>query len=115
MNDFKFEQPEFLYCEIAKKDSTLLGDYIVNDERLWVHHLPSSSLIEFVFMNELGSYNFAEKHREFTYLKYRYIGVYVKNNCSLFDQNADTVLDRAWKYLEDFFIWEDEQINKNHP
>lgn len=113
MNSFEFQQPEFLLCEIGIKDSTLLGDHILNDERLWVHHLPSSSLIEFVFMNELGSYNFREKHREFTYLTYRYTGFYVKNNCALFNQSEDIVLNRAWEYLEDFLTWEDREINRH--
>ncbi|WP_454045054.1 hypothetical protein [Chryseobacterium sp. Marseille-Q8038] len=115
MNNFKFEQPEFLLCEIGIKDSSLLGDHILNDERIWVYHLKSQSLVEFVFMNELGTYNFKEKHKEFSYFNYRYIGFFVQNNCTITKQNEDTVLDLAWDYLESFFIWEDKTINiKDH-
>ncbi|WP_286856646.1 MULTISPECIES: hypothetical protein [Sphingobacterium] len=111
MNSFEFKQPEFLLCEIGIKDSTLLGDHILNDERIWVYHLKSQSLVEFVFMNELGTYNFNEKHKEFTYFQYRYIVFFVKNNCNITKQSEDVVLDLAWDYLESFFIWEDKTIN----
>jgi hypothetical protein len=37
-------------------------------------------------------------------------GVYaVQNNCESTNQNADQVLKNAWKYLEKYFDWEEEQ------
>lgn len=45
----------------------------------------------------------------FEYLEENWFGVYVQNNCEATDQNADQVLKKAWKYLEEYFIWEDQQ------
>lgn len=115
MNDFEFNQPEFLLCEIAIKDSSLLCEHIQNDQRLWIYHLSSASLIEFVYMNDLGSYNFSEKHKEFLFLNNRYTGFFVQNNCKINKENEDSVLDLAWEYLEKFLAWQEEIYNRANP
>jgi hypothetical protein len=43
------------------------------------------------------------------YLCENWFGVFVQDNCKITEQDSDQVLKKAWKYLEDYFDWEEEQ------
>ena len=103
MKKFDFIKPEFLMCEIPIKDGS------ENDDRLWVYHLDSLSLIEFIYVDDFADFSFIGKQDRFEYLGENWFGVFVQNNCEATDHNADKVLKAAWKYLEDYFVWEDSQ------
>jgi hypothetical protein len=38
-----------------------------------------------------------------------WFGVFVQNSCEVTEQNPDQVLKKAWKFLEEYFDWEEEQ------
>lgn len=101
MKKFEFNQPEFLFCEIVKKDDSQ------NDGRIWIYHRKSLSLIEFVNVDDFKDFQFEGKQDRFEYQDENWFGVFVQNNCEETDNDADEVLKKAWKYLEDYFIWED--------
>jgi hypothetical protein len=103
MNKLEFEKPEFLFCEIPIKDGS------DEDDRLWIYHLDSLSLIEFINVDDFTEFQFNGKQDRFEYLDENWFGVYVQNNCESTNQNADQVLKKAWKYLEEYFDWEEEQ------
>lgn len=103
MGRFEFTKPEFLFCEIPIKDDS------DHDDRIWIYHLDSLSLIEFINVDEFKDFQFTGKQDRFEYLNENWFGVYVQNNCESTDQNADQVLKNAWKYLEKYFDWEEEQ------
>jgi hypothetical protein len=103
MNKLEFEKPEFLFCEIPIKDGS------DEDDRLWIYHLDSLSLIEFINVDDFTEFQFIGKQDRFEYLDENWFGVYVQNNCESTNQNADQVLKKAWKYLEEYFDWEEEQ------
>ena len=103
MEKFDFIKPEFLFCEIPIKDGSQ------QDDRIWIYHLNSLSLIEFIYVDDFKDFQFTGKQDRFEYMGENWFGVYVQNNCEATDQNADQVLKKAWKYLEDYFVWEDEQ------
>lgn len=103
MKKFDLIQPDFLFCEIAIKDGTQ------HDNRIWIYHRLSLSLIEFVFVNDLQDFQFTGKQDRFEYLDENWFGVFVQNNCEATEYNADKVLKAAWKYLEEYFVWQDSQ------
>jgi hypothetical protein len=103
MNKLEFEKPEFLFCEIPIKDGS------DEDDRLWIYHLESLSLIEFINVDDFTDFQFIGKQDRFEYLDENWFGVYVQNNCESTNQNADQVLKKAWKFLEEYFDWEEEQ------
>jgi hypothetical protein len=103
MKKFEFVQPDFLFCEIVKKDESL------NDDRIWVYHRKSLSLIEFFNVDDFPDFQFTGKQDRFEYQDENWFGVFVQNNCEGTKYNSDAVLKAAWKYLEEYFIWEDMQ------
>ena len=103
MKKFDFIKPEFLKCEIPIKDGSQ------HDDRLWIYHLKSLSLIEFIYVDDLADFQFTGKQDRFEYLDENQFGVFVQNNCEATKQDADQVLKKAWKYLEEYFDWEEEQ------
>jgi hypothetical protein len=103
MGKLEFEKPEFLFCEIPIKDGS------DEDDRLWIYHLESLSLIEFINVDDFTDFQFTGKQDRFEYLDENWFGVYVQNNCESTNQNADQVLKKAWKFLEEYFDWEEEQ------
>ena len=103
MKKFEFEQPKFLFCEIVKKDESL------NDDRVWIYHRLSLSLIEFVCVDDFPDFQFKGKQDRFEYQDENWFGVFVQDNCEATEYNPDAVLKAAWNYLEDYFVWEDMQ------
>ena len=69
----------------------------------------SLSLIEFINVDDFDDFHFSGKQDRFEYLDENWFGVFVQNNCEDTDNNEDDILKRAWKYLEESFIWEDSQ------
>lgn len=103
MKKFEFTKPEFLLCEIPVKDGSQ------HDDRIWIYHLESLSLIEFIYVDDFKDFDFVGKQDRFEYDEENWFGVYVQNNCGITDHNANQVLKKAWEYLEDYFNWEEEQ------
>ncbi|SHH18997.1 hypothetical protein SAMN05444372_12111 [Flavobacterium micromati] len=103
MGKFEFTKPEFLFCEIPIKDGS------DHDDRIWIYHLESLSLIEFINVDDFKDFQFVGKQDRFEYLDENWFGVFVQNNCEGTEQNPDQVLKKAWKYLEEYFDWEEEQ------
>ncbi|GHE34987.1 hypothetical protein [Sphingobacterium griseoflavum] len=106
MEKFNYTQPEYLFCDIAVKD----GSY--NDNRMWVYHRPSLSLIEFVCLNDVDSLEFTGYSKDYVYLDDEpeaWKGVFVQNNCEVTSNDPIVVIDRAWAYLENYLKWEDSQ------
>lgn len=101
MKKFNYEQPEFLFCEIVIKDDSQ------NDDRIWIYHRPSLSLMEFVNVDNFVDFQFEGKQDRFEYQNENWFGVFVQNNCEVTENNADEILKNAWNYLESYFIWED--------
>jgi hypothetical protein len=100
MKKFDFKQPDFLFCEIVIKDGT------ENDDRIWIYHRKSLSLIEFINVDNFKDFQFTGKQDRFEYLNENWFGVFVQNNCETTDYNSDKVLKAAWEYLKDYMIWE---------
>jgi hypothetical protein len=103
MKKFEFTKPEFLFCEIPIKDDSQ------HDDRIWIYHLNSLSLIEFINVDDFKDFQFTGKQDRFEYMGENWFGVFVQNNCEVSEQDADQVLKKAWKYLEEYFDWEEEQ------
>lgn len=103
MKKFEFTKPEFLFCEIPIKDGS------DHDDRIWIYHLESMSLIEFINVDDFKDFQFIGKQDRFEYLDENWFGVFIQNNCEGTEQNPDQVLKKAWKYLEEYFDWEEEQ------
>jgi hypothetical protein len=103
MGKFEFTKPEFLFCEIPIKDGS------DHDDRIWIYHLDSLSLIEFINVDDFKDFQSVGKQDRFEYLDENWFGVFVQNNCEATEQNPDQVLKKAWKFLEEYFDWEEEQ------
>ena len=103
MNTFELKQPDFLFCEIAKKDGS------DNDDRIWIYHLKSNSLIEFINQDDFPNLNHVEEKDLFNYLDEEWRGVFIQNNCESKGYNSEKVLKAAWDYLCDYFDWEEQQ------
>ena len=105
----EYIQPEYLFCEIEPKDGTF------NDHRIWIYHRPSLSLIEFIYLNDIDDFHFEGLQKDYIYQGLEendpeaYKGVFVQNNCEITDNDPIQVIDGAWKYLENYFKWEDQQ------
>lgn len=111
MGKFIFESPELLFCEIPVKDGTL------NDHRIWIYHLPSLSLIEFVSVDEFKDFQFKGYQERFEY-DYNdelenIFGVFVQNNCEVTGNDSKNVMQKAWKFYEKYLMWEDDNINRS--
>lgn len=110
MEKLDFIQPEFLLCEIPIKNDTF------NDNRLWVYHRLSLSLIEFVNVDDFTDFQFKNVADRFEYensegFMENYFAVFVQNNCDATDQNEKEVLKNSWEFLKNYFIWEDRNID----
>jgi hypothetical protein len=103
MKKFEFTKPEFLFCEIPIKDGS------DHDDRIWIYHMESLSLIEFINVDDFEDFQFVGKQDRFEYLDENWFGVFVQNNCEGSEHNPDQVLKKAWKYLEEYFDWEEAQ------
>lgn len=105
MKRINFSQPEFLFCEIPVKDKSY------HDNRIWIYHLKSCSLIEFICLEELEDFEFNGVREMFTYEKdgryESWLGVYVQDQSSLLGFDTYQVLKSAWNYLSEYFRWED--------
>jgi hypothetical protein len=104
MKKFDFTQPEFLFCEIAIKDDSQ------NDQRIWIYHRLSLSLIEFVSVNHFKDFQISGVQERFEYNDENWFGVYVQNNSEATDFDQQKVLKNAWQYLLDYLAWEDANI-----
>lgn len=107
MEKLDFIQPEFLLCEIPIKNNTF------NDNRLWVYHRLSLSLIEFINVDEFKDFQFKNVADRFEYenstgFVENYFAVFVQNNCEATDQNEKEVLKNAWSFLKNYFDWEEQ-------
>lgn len=105
MEKFEYTQPEFLFCEIPIKDGSQ------HDQRIWIYHRLSLSLIEFVNVDNFKDFQFDGKQERFEYLDENWFGIYVQNNCEATDNNEKEVMKKAWRYLENYLIWEDSNID----
>jgi len=61
MPKFNFTQPKFLLCEIPIKNGSQ------NDNRLWVYHRLSLSLIEFVNVDDYKDFQFKGTQERFEF------------------------------------------------
>lgn len=108
MPKFNFKTPEFLMCEIPVKDNS------PNDDRLWVYHTKSLSLIEFVCVSDFPDFQFKGKMERFEYFNgddtEDWFGVFVQNNCNGFELDDNDVLKQSWLYLKAYLEWEDKNI-----
>ena len=110
MKKFEFTQPNWLICEIGIKDGTQ------NDDRIWLYHRLSLSLIEFIRVDDFKDFQFTGKQDRFEYKNENWFGVFVQNNCEVTDYNDEKVLKAAWTYLQQCFIWDDlDEINMIYP
>ena len=103
MKKFEHTQPDFLFCEIVIKDNSR------NDDRIWIYHRLSLSLIEFVNVDNFKDFQFTGTQERFEYLEENWFGVFVQNNCEATDNDQYKVLKAAWEYLKAYFIWEDKR------
>lgn len=108
MKKFEYVQPSFLFCEIPIKDESQ------NDDRIWIYHVKSLSLIEFVCANDVGDFQFTGKQDRFHFENIDgviedWFGVFVQNNCEQTEYNQGKVLKAAWEYLKEYFVWQDNQ------
>ena len=108
MEKFEFLQPDFFFCEIAIKDDSQ------NDNRIWIYHRKSLSLIEFVCATDWDVSNLKGTMDRFHFENIEgvtedWFGVYVQNNCEATDYNQNKVLKAAWNYLKAYFDWDSEQ------
>ncbi|AIT65706.1 hypothetical protein LIT13_01320 [Flavobacterium psychrophilum] len=108
MKKFEYIQPSFLFCEIPIKDKSQ------NDNRIWVYHLKSLSLIEFVCVNDVIDFQFKGIQERFDFenidgVTEDWFGVFIYNNCELTEHNQNKVLKAAWEYLKEYFVWQDSQ------
>lgn len=112
MKKFNFIQPEFLLCEIPIKNNTQ------NDNRIWVYHRLTLSLIEFVNVDDFVDFKFEGIFDRFEYVindseVENYFGVFVQNNCEATENNKTEVLKKACLFLQKYLIWEDKKIENN--
>lgn len=105
----EFTQPEFFLAEIPIKDGSF------NDDRIWVYHRLSLSLIEFVCLNNIENEDFQGYNKDFIYMGNEDVdpeawkGIFVQDNTAAVDQDRDDVINRAWEYLSNYLKWEDGQ------
>ena len=107
MKKQEYIQPDFLLAEIAVKDGT------PNDQRLWVYHRLSLSLIKFINVNGVDDFRFEGTQEVFLYGDEEWIGVYVQNNAAVTNNDEMAVLRAAWDYFRTYLVWEDKGIDKD--
>lgn len=106
MEIFNFKTPEFLMCELPIKDNSK------NDDRIWIYHTQTLSLIEFICVSDFQDFNFNLKvgmdRFEFQYddIIEDWFGVFVQNNCDQFSNDENKVLKSAWQFLKEYLEWE---------
>lgn len=105
MKQFVIDQPEFLFCEVAKKD------YSLEDERKWVYHIQSSSLIEFLYQDDFPDFPLSEKTKLFQHEDDHWIAVFIQDNCDKNGFESAEILQKASMYLVDYLEWEKEEEN----
>lgn len=109
MSQQNYPQPEFLFAEIYPKDGTF------NDNRIWIYHRLSLSLIEFINLNDISDFDFQGVQKDFIYMGLgdadpeAWKGVFVQNNTEATDADENDVLQRSWEYLENYLKWEDQK------
>lgn len=108
MEKIQFTQPDFFFCTIAIEDNT------ENDQRIWIYHRKSLSLIEFVNVDAFKDFQFTGIQERFEYENMdknieNWFGVYVQNNCETTEYNSQKVLTACWEYLRNYFDWQDTQ------
>lgn len=104
MKKLEYLQPEFLFCEIPIKDNSF------NDQRIWIYHRKSISLIEFIDSSKISDFSFTGKLNYFTYEDQEdWIGIFVQNNCEITGNVEEKILLGAWNFLKAYFEWEDSQ------
>lgn len=111
MPKLNFTQPDFFLCEIPIKNGSF------NDDRMWVYHRKSLSLIEFIEASSIADFSFDKAliQEVFSYENSdgdieQYIGVFVQNNCEATEYNGLKVLRAAFTFLTDYFDWEDSRL-----
>ncbi len=109
MEKFNYIQPDYLFCELPIKDNTF------NDNRIWIYCRLSLSLVEFVNVDDFKDIEFKGKQQLFQYennmgFVENYFAIYVQNNCEAMQTNEDENLKNAWKFLQNYFIWEDNNL-----
>jgi hypothetical protein len=110
MEKFNFSTPKFLFCEIPIKDNS------INDNRIWVYHIKSLSLIEIINVDQFKDFEFKGVKERFEYenstgFLENYFAVFTQNNCSNTNQNEKEVLKKAWQFYKNYLIWEDKNID----
>lgn len=103
-----FDQPEFLMAGIPVKDGSF------NDDRIWIYHRLSLSLIELIYLDNIGESIFDGVQKDFAYtradgLTENWKAVFAQNNTEATELNTDLVLNRAWEYFLNYLMWEDGQ------
>jgi hypothetical protein len=111
MEILQFIVPEFLFCEIPIKNNSF------NDNRIWVYHIKSLSLIEFIKVDDFKDFSFLGVKERFEYENSNgelenWFGVYVQNNCEATGNNQVYILENSWRFLKEYLIWEDKNIDK---
>ncbi|WP_395076807.1 hypothetical protein [Flavobacterium sp.] len=107
MKKFEYIQPEFFFCEIAIKNNS------ENDNRIWIYHRLSLSLIEFINVEVFDEFKFRGVQDRFEYLNENWFGVFVQDNCEITGNDSNIILKESWDYLEKFLKWEDNNANNN--
>lgn len=88
------------------------GGYWILNERTWVYHLKSESLMEFYCtIEDQKPPNIIAKHKDFVFKEEYFRGYFVQNNTKRLGLDEDTVLDSAWNFLEGKIKWEHKLYN----
>lgn len=118
MQSIGLPQPEFLLCEKSivdydregkvefEKSDSIVEGYSIIDERIWVYHLKSESLLEFLYMEGHNPQPIMVKNKNFAFKAEIYKGYFVKNNTERFAMDEDMILEKAWEFLKAKFEWD---------
>ena len=114
----EFQQPRFIVIETGLVDYHYENEYHYSksnsfsfdagEERIWVYHLESESLIEFVYMNERSPLYFATRNKTFSSEEDIYTGYFVKNSARRLGFDEDLILESAWAFLLGKRKWAEE-------
>lgn len=107
----EYPTPEFLLCELPIKDGTY------QDNRNWVYHVKSLSLIEFVSVDQFIDYNFPSNDY-FVYTNIfgedeHYVGYFVQNNCELTGYESSKILEEAKGIYFEFITRLDQSMEED--
>lgn len=100
-----FTKPKFLLCELPIKNGSS------DDQRIWIYCVENLSLIEAINLEDVEHLALEVEYKIFNYKKERWALAFVQNNAEITGSNSDDVLNEAWQFLSDYFIWEDNNIN----